>query len=219
MSETEWLAQTDPNALLTFLLWQGRISERKRRLFACACCRPFLCLAADERPRAALDAAEDHADGCTSAEALYRARLEAHRARRAQPGSSLAWQACRLAEVASSEHAYYTAPAEAARLGNRLAPGQVPLAEPTGQCSVLRDVAGSPFRAARIDPAWLTWNDATVSRLAHAIYRERVFYRLPILADALQEAGCSDALLLDHLRAGEVHTRGCWWLDLILGRR
>ena len=66
---------------------------------------------------------------------------------------------------------------------------------------------------------WLTWQDGTVARLARVIHQERAFERLPILADALEEAGCSDEQLLDHLRQPRRHARGCWALDLLLGRR
>lgn len=68
-----------------------------------------------------------------------------------------------------------------------------------------------------IDPAWLSWNDATVVKLARGIAASRDFHRLPILADALEEAGCANALLLDHCRAGAAHGRTCWLVDLILG--
>lgn len=60
---------------------------------------------------------------------------------------------------------------------------------------------------------WLTWSDGIVGRLARAIYQSREWDRLPILADSLEEAGCSQAALLDHLRAPVRHTRGCWVLD------
>jgi hypothetical protein len=219
MSESEWLGLTNPNALLTFLLWQGRLSDRKRRLFACACCRPFLSLATDRRPSAALEAAEQHADGAASEETLRLARQAARSARRAQPGWSPAWGACWLAEVAASEQAYCTAPAEAAKLSARLGPGRVPMAEPPALCSLLRDVAGNPFRPSRLDPAWLAWQDGIVPRLARSIYDERAFDRVPILADALEEAGCTDAGLLAHLRRDLHHTRGCWAVDALLGNR
>ena len=69
-----------------------------------------------------------------------------------------------------------------------------------------------------IDPAWLRWNGGTVSALACRIYDERAFHDLPVLADALEEAGCTDADLLGHLRGPGPHVRGCWAIDLLLGR-
>jgi hypothetical protein len=77
-----------------------------------------------------------------------------------------------------------------------------------------------------IDPDWLTWNDGTVGRLARAAYDGRRMpagemepERLAVLADALEDAGCRDQEVLGHLReSGKVHYRGCWVLDLLLGR-
>ena len=73
-------------------------------------------------------------------------------------------------------------------------------------------------RASAIEPAWMVWNWDTVPTLAKLIRAERKFELLPILADALEEAGCTDAEMLDHLRAGLPHTDNCWVLDLILGK-
>jgi hypothetical protein len=67
-------------------------------------------------------------------------------------------------------------------------------------------------------PAWLTWNGETALRLAESIYEERAFERLPILADALEEAGCTETALLEHCRARGGHIRGCWAVDLLLGK-
>jgi hypothetical protein len=83
---------------------------------------------------------------------------------------------------------------------------------------LLRDIFGPlPFRPVRIDPAWLCWNDGTVRRLTEVAYVERQLPSgyldtalLAILADALEEAGCTDADLLRHLRSAGPHVRGCW---------
>ena len=69
-----------------------------------------------------------------------------------------------------------------------------------------------------VDQCWLRWNDATVVRLAQRIYYERRFADLPILADALEEAGCTNADILDHCRRPGPHVRGCWVVDLVLGK-
>ena len=77
----------------------------------------------------------------------------------------------------------------------------------------------TPYRPpAPIDPSWLAWNDGTVRKIAQAIYDERRWADLPILADALEDAGCTDPVILGHLRGGGVHTRGCFALDAVLGR-
>jgi hypothetical protein len=80
---------------------------------------------------------------------------------------------------------------------------------------LLRDIFGNPFRPAAIDPRWLT---STAVSLAGAIYEERAFDRLPILADALEDAGCDNADILTHLRGEGPHARGCWAVDLVLGK-
>jgi hypothetical protein len=84
-------------------------------------------------------------------------------------------------------------------------------------CEWLRDLFGNPFQPRRLDAAWLRWNDGAVRKMAHAIYDEDRFADLPILADALEEAGCDDFLLIHHCRGSE-HVRGCWAVDLLLGR-
>jgi hypothetical protein len=85
------------------------------------------------------------------------------------------------------------------------------------QADLMRDVF-APFRRQRLlDPGWLAWGEETVLKMAYRVYEDRAFERLPILADALEEAGCTDQGLLDHLRAPGVHVRGCWGLDAILG--
>ena len=90
------------------------------------------------------------------------------------------------------------------------------------QCRLLRDLFASPFRPASINPDWLT---PTVTNLAAAAYEERELpsghldaARLGVLADALEDAGCGDAELLGHLRGSGPHVRGCWVVDLLLGR-
>jgi hypothetical protein len=69
-----------------------------------------------------------------------------------------------------------------------------------------------------VEGVWFTWNGGTVRRLAEDIYADRAFDRLPLLADALEDAGCTDANLLGHLRGPGSHVRGCWAVDLIMGK-
>ena len=83
----------------------------------------------------------------------------------------------------------------------------------------LHDVFALAFRSPpALAPAVLAWNGGTVAKLAHAIYHEAAFDRLPILADALEEAGCHDSALLSHLRGDGPHVRGCWAIDFLLGK-
>jgi hypothetical protein len=86
------------------------------------------------------------------------------------------------------------------------------------QAGLIRCIFGNPFRPATVDPCWLTWNAGMVVQLAEMIYKERRFGDLPILADALEEAGCADEDILCHCRAPDEHVRGCWVVDLVLGK-
>jgi hypothetical protein len=89
-------------------------------------------------------------------------------------------------------------------------------AERDQQAQVVREIFGNPFRPVAFDPAWRT---SDVMLLAGGIYEERAFDRMPILADALQDADCTSADILTHLRdGGAVHYRGCWALDLVLDK-
>jgi hypothetical protein len=83
----------------------------------------------------------------------------------------------------------------------------------------LHDIFGNPFRPPPvIDPGWLAWNDTRVRSIAQAIYDERAFINLPILADALEDAGCDNPDILNHCRGPGPHVRGCWVVDLLLGK-
>jgi hypothetical protein len=80
---------------------------------------------------------------------------------------------------------------------------------------ILRDIFGNPFRPITLNPAWLT---STVTTLAEQMYDRRDFSPMPILADALQDAGCDSDDILNHCRGENVHVRGCWVLDRLLGK-
>ena len=86
------------------------------------------------------------------------------------------------------------------------------------QASLIREVFGHPFRPANVDPAYLGWSDGAIRKMAQAIYDERAFDRLPVLADALEDAGCTDATILSHCRVWGEHVRGCWVVDALLDK-
>jgi hypothetical protein len=97
-------------------------------------------------------------------------------------------------------------------------------AERAEQAALCRDLF-RPFRPVTVDPAWLSWEGGVIVRLARAAYEERCLpegtldsARLAVLADALDEAGCTQADLLDHLRGPGIHVRGCWAVDLLAGK-
>lgn len=87
-------------------------------------------------------------------------------------------------------------------------------AEDDALCDLVRDVFGNPFRPVAFDPAW---RSDTAVALAKGMYESRDFAAMPILADALQDAGCENAAVLDHCRDAN-HVRGCWVVDLVLGK-
>jgi len=91
--------------------------------------------------------------------------------------------------------------------------------EASDEAQLIRDIFGNPFRHSIIDRDWVAWNDGTVRRIAQAIYDERAFERMPILTDALEDAGCDNAYILNHCREPGEHVRGCWVVDLLLGKQ
>ncbi len=92
------------------------------------------------------------------------------------------------------------------RVGDRVYPGFA---------SLLRDIFGNPFRPVAFDAAWRT---STAVALAQGMYESRDFGAMPILADALQDAGCDSDDILTHCRGDGPHVRGCWVVDLVLGK-
>jgi hypothetical protein len=118
----------------------------------------------------------------------------------------LARTAARAAEAHREQHAPVPAPKEPIR---RL--------ESLDAVELIREIFGNPFRSVTVDPAWLTWRGNTVERIARTIYQKRCFRNMPLLADALEEAGCKNADILTHCREPVEHARGCWVVDLLLG--
>jgi hypothetical protein len=86
------------------------------------------------------------------------------------------------------------------------------------EVALARDVFGNPFRPITLAADFLRWGGGMVPKLARAIYDDRAFGQLPVLADALEDAGCTDPAILAHCRGPGPHVRGCWVLDLLLGK-
>ena len=227
MTETKWLSRTDPKSMLRFL--SGRTGGRKLRLFACACCRRIWPALSDERCRRAVAIREGYEDGLASESDLAAAQDAARAARRelryplrgvvdagSLPESAPAWAAGAASNAVNGNYhpIPYLAARAAACLSNAPWQGAV-AAETRALCPILRDIVGNPFRPLLADPVWLT---STVVALAGAVYHDRAFDRLPILADALEDAGCDSDDILSHCRADGPHVRGCWVVDLLLGK-
>ena len=233
MIEAEWLAWDSPEAMLKFI--HDKVSDRKWRLFTVSFCRQHTIEnVLDANVHDAIQQLERFADGEVGETELVKAIQairDAHRGSnlpetadgnfytvdnitviptRAYLGIAITWPARDLAtslvhfgvEIAASIE-----PRQAARERIR----KVFL--DTVVCC--RDIFGNPFRPATLNRSWLT---STVTSLAQAIYTDRTFDHLPILADALEDAGCTDADILAHCRGGGEHCRDCWVVDLLLGK-
>jgi hypothetical protein len=192
MTPEEWDRCADPWQMLEFL--RARASERQLRLFACACWRRWgEDLVRLGRGTRLLDAArelERLADGLDPLRPLDE------------------WATTMLAHTPSA--AALQATHDLLRQGDELG-GAGAIA------GLIRDVFGNPLKTPHIlDPGIMAWNGGAARRLAAAIYESRRFGDLAVLADILEEAGCCDVALLNHLRGSEPHVLGCWALDAVL---
>jgi hypothetical protein len=206
VTEHDWLTGVDPDPMLDFL--SATASDRKLRLFGCACCRRVWGRITDSRSRAAVGAAERYAEGQLTPAQLRAAMLAGWVASRDDGGIAAAVAAREVASYAGRFAAWYAACAGAP------AAGWGPLR--AAQASLLRCLLGNPFRPARLDPAWRT---RTVQAVAQVIYDEHDFGMVAVLADALEDAGCESAEFLAHCRLPGEHARGCWVVDLVLGKQ
>ncbi len=206
MRPSAWQTCATPHRMIGSL--RGRATARKLRLFAYRC--------------SAVEAAERHADRLLGESDLAEARRSAEAAaERAwgvwDDGTAQAQQAAAAgpdAEAAAGLACGYAAAAAQAVAGGGVASWK---AEQRLQCAVLRDLFGdSPAPPTPPEAAWLAWAGGTAVAAARAIYEGRRFGELPLLADMLEDAGCIDPLILEHLRGPGPHDRGCWAVDLLL---
>jgi hypothetical protein len=209
LCEEHWLQSGNPEEMEQFLGERG--SKRRWQLFACACCWRILPLLEDEASRRAVSVAERRAEGDVGADEVHEALEDA-----------------RTATLRSSLRSSLTAPAFAAMaaeyalslprrayLHSARATGGNQLAEHVAQCGLLRELFGNPFRPFLIDAAWRT---PLVLTIAAGIYERELYDEMPVLGDALEDAGCDVEQVLAHCRSGTTHVRGCWALDALLGK-
>jgi len=226
MTEAEWLANDDLEQMLA-LLSQGPaqrgVSSRKLRLFKAGCLRAVWKSLTIKPIRQALIAAEQFADGCLTKGQLESANrigivafLKTHdrNSRKASRHPELMVKLLRMGmAVDSAQESIDFRSLEG--IGNwedlRMSDPVLRSLSPV----LLRCVVGNPFRAVAFDPRWRT---ADVTALAGGIYDERAFDRLPLLADALMDAECDHEDVLAHCRSDGPHVRGCWVVDLVLGK-
>jgi hypothetical protein len=210
MTEADWLELGDARAL-SFELEPGkwpRVTDRTLRLIGAACCRLVWDHLRDPRSRHIVELVERLADGKATWEDLTDTVLggglldESY----SDPGHALLILVRGIGNGRDHRISQLLGHLQRKMVSDSLA-------------WLVRDVIGNPFRT---QPAILTevlaWNDGTVLRLAQGVYEERAFEQLPILADALLDAGCEQEELIGHCRSEGPHVRGCWGVDLILGR-
>ncbi len=235
MTEAEWLACEEPSTLLS--KWR-RFPERKLVLFGCACCRLWWHLFTEELCQV-VEAAEKRADAVIGPDELAATRrsLESRCPNlfwyQGDPELTVHWVAWLTAiDERGAREFEYQHPLGSDTFDDMLAALKDDLAiclavaaksadaeyelERAAQAGLLRDIFGNPFRPVTFSPSWRT--DTAVS-LAAQMYESRDFSAMPILADALQDAGCDNEDILNHCRdANQPHVRGCWVVDLVLGK-
>jgi hypothetical protein len=189
MTQAEWLSCTDPRQMLDFL--HGKASKRKLRLFAAAAWR-LRC--------------RDFTTFDDVRRVIAKAELMAEGEYKPRP-SECYW-------LQLDGNVWKMAEQTVGILLGLRGRGQVPRVE---QATLLRDIF-APFHSGLFDPSWRAWNGAALVNLAQTIYEERAFDRLPILADALEDAGCTNQELIAHCRGTGPHYRGCWAVDAVLAK-
>ena len=207
MTEKRWETCSNPGPMLEYL--RGRASQRKLRLFAVACCRGIL--SKRDHYHAALDTAEKVAEGNASRELVR--DLDEWDGMAMGAGDPTGWaihHATNLPEEGLDHE--FTNWVAGMRPGGKEVNSTEDLAR---FADLLRCLFGNPFRRAAVEHAWQT---RTVVTLAKQMYDKKTFDAMPILADALQDAGCTNEEMLSHCRGAGPHVRGCWVVDLLLGK-
>jgi hypothetical protein len=217
VTETEWLACGDPLRLLRAI---PALPLRKSELFACACCRSLWPKLTDTRTQRAVEVAEQFVDGAASdaelRDAVALARAVGYGYREVNKARGYRVMDCTAGAVAECCLSIADHRCDAGAQSSFLAShsDDIP-AEWLHQSVLVRCVFGNPFNRVTFSTDWRT---STVLALARTMYESREFSAMPILADALQDAGCDDEEVLNHCREGDSHARGCLVVDLVLGK-
>jgi hypothetical protein len=234
MTEVEWLNCPDFRRMLRCLCEQfgldGELQRRRKlRLLACGLARTVWELVPEGACRETVVACEEFAEGRVDENQMTRLweQMETDqehywpshwydliKLRQALRSNKWGKNASRLSQAASEVRRAYIW-----WLKDAGASTEIRKAEDAElkrkHIALIHHIFGNPFRSVMLNPAWDT---QIVKQLATTIYGERAFERLPFLADALEDAGCDNQDILSHLRQPDVHTRGCWCLDLLLGK-
>ena len=238
MTEEEWLRYEDPEPMIEVLDRASSATRRKSRLLSCAACFRLGQLIIFPQSQFAVQVAEKWVDGEATDEQLWEAWLAASPAQLFAeprhtdiPEYSAAMAAVKTASPKPNGHhnlppiwSALSVMEEVIEAVGRSAAGLssadwtqdvATVREASELAAILRDIFGNPFRPVAFDPAWRT---STAVALAEGMYDRRDFGAIPILADALQDAGCEDEQILSHCRGDGPHVRGCWVVDLVLGK-
>jgi hypothetical protein len=219
MSEEEWLAAGDPATLVNAM--RGK-RDRKLRLLFCACARTVWDMLDQPLYRTAVEIGERLADGLADPAEVAAVRDDlcpgphftgpavGQAAYWAVADGFPVWVLWNIADLHAARAA-----GQARRAGRSSLPRGAFRRFRRDLADLGREVLGNPFRPFTFDPQWRT---ADVVGLARGIYEDRAFDRLPLLADALMDAGCAEEQLLAHCRSDGPHVRGCWVVDLVLDK-
>lgn len=226
MTEAEWLAAIEPMPMIHYL--KRKATSRKLRLLMCACCRRAWDLYTDDRTKLAVDTIERFCDGEADRQDLLSAGTAAAEAvqsdrphHEAATATSYELRVKRFGLREAIREALNSLAYGISSTDVKSANGwflhnpHVEDAERAVQAEILRDIFRNPFRLVTFSPKWLT---STATALARQMYDSRDFSAIPILADALQDAGCDNEDVLNNCRQPGEHVRGCWVVDLVLGK-
>jgi len=247
MTETDWQT-TSTGGLDMLRYIRTRTSARKLQLLMCAACRLAVEHLPADRAIPILSAVEQFAEGNVPLDAFRQAEFAAQRLEREAYGetlpgggdspnqSSARWAAILALRAAVSsplDDALHRTidwvEAVAARDAGEGLARAARVKRHRELCNLFREILGNPFAprtavptwmqaSERAAPGWLIRVSESARSIAEAIHRDQAYERLPILADALEDEGCTDDELLLHFRVPAAHVRGCWALDLILGK-
>jgi hypothetical protein len=216
VTEEEWLEGKDPAPLLRYV--REIASDRKLRLFACACARRAWGLLGDAHRRM-IEVGERYADGLVDESERAAACHVAPAGGEPSPfANAAAWKTA----IANEGDGAW----DAARWAPKLVPqalaqwqqsANVRDAEMHHECDLLRCIFGNPFRSDQLADTYV--RTAAVIELAQEVYEHRSFNRMPEIAKALEAAGCRDNELVAHCRSDREHVRGCWVVDFLLGKK
>ena len=218
MTEEEWLADTGLEKKVQHVSKQKH--TRKLRLFSCGCCRQLAPWIKNDRLFQAIERAEKFADGELSESTLYKWYLEVIRLQRAVARPSYTAEIAVYYPISSvcmiPKYYGYTSVWRTLLHNNAIFGPEFSSTATALAYALFRDVFGNPFQPVVLEEVWQT---STAVALAKQMYESRDFSAMPILADAIQDAGYENDVVLNHCRdEKQVHVRGCWVVDLVLGK-